>query len=440
MAARDNQADLIRNNESEAQMEYHIDFPEIGCYCCETFCTYYDEYEFHILPKDCVSEINVPAEINGIRVTEVYIDFQDNYISTALKKLTIPQYVRRIDRLNDLFEEVSIDYLEVELNKENPFFRIYDSVLYRQKMLLCALDRRKDSYEVLPRTRKIYYGAFADCVMRSVKLPPSVRIIQGHAFSGCENLSDIDIGSVRYIDSNAFCSCNIRELVVPPLLHTVSNWAFSYGVKRVVIPKTVEKICDSAFDGCEEIEVFDSISRDILSANSKDFELAVRSSENGELLYKIFIFEDDWALRKLLDEGFDKKDGFDFELYDSLFDKIKPNWDMYYYGDDVEEEFLIRRFRVCVDRLTYPHMLSESAENTYKIFLSEKKTDIVKCLIDTSDIERLRFCFERDMVSAENFDELLEYCVRQKKTEFTALLLDHKRKHFPGSLDDLHLE
>lgn len=420
-------------------MEYQIDFPEIGCYCCETFCTYRKEYEFHILPKDCVSEINVPAEINGIRVTEVYIDFQDAYISTALKRLTIPQYVRRIDGLNDLFKTASIDYLEVEPNKENPFFRIYDGVLYRQKMLLCALDRRKDSYEVLPRTRKIYYSAFADCVMRSVKLPPSVRIILGHAFSGCENLRYVDIGSVRNIDSNAFSCCNIRELVMPPLLHTVRHWAFSYGVRRVVIPKTVERIYDGAFDGCEEIEVFDNISRDILSANSKDFELAVRSSGNGELLYKIFIFED-WALHKLLEEGFDKTDGFDFELYDSLFDKITPNWDTYYYGDDVEEEFLIRRFRVCADRLTYPRMLSESAENTYKNFLSEKKTDIVKCLIDTSDIERLRFCFEREMVSAENFDGLLEYCVQQKKTEFTTLLLDHKRKYFPDPLDDLHLE
>ena len=52
MAARCDKAYPIRNKESDVQMEYHIDFPEIGRYCCKTFCT----ENFDELLDYCVSQ------------------------------------------------------------------------------------------------------------------------------------------------------------------------------------------------------------------------------------------------------------------------------------------------------------------------------------------------------------------------------------------------
>lgn len=80
-------------------MKKRVDFPEIGCYCRR----YYNAYTFHILPEKCTSEITVPSEVDGIPIRYVELDYEQERVSTALRKLVIPSGIRRIHTFTSFF-------------------------------------------------------------------------------------------------------------------------------------------------------------------------------------------------------------------------------------------------------------------------------------------------------------------------------------------------
>lgn len=144
--------------------------------------------------------------------------------------------------------------------------------------------------------------AFADSAVRSVKIPDSVREIEGMAFYNCSNLERINIpSSVTMINNSAFFGCkNLEFIEIPPNVYIDSNifrgtkwekdypgdfiivngvlikykgerskvvipdkvreigycaFAFSENLKEIVIPKTVKIIGVQAFANCENLEL-----------------------------------------------------------------------------------------------------------------------------------------------------------------------------------------
>ena len=133
----------------------------------------------------------------------------------------------------------------------------------------------------------IGFGAFAHCTdLTSVNIPNSVTVIGGDTFFWCRSLTSIVIpNSVTEIGNEAFCNCKgLTSLVIPNSVTEIAKDAFSYcsgltsivvesgnprydspndcnaiietasntlivGCENTIIPNTVTKIGDYAFDG-----------------------------------------------------------------------------------------------------------------------------------------------------------------------------------------------
>ena len=91
----------------------------------------------------------------------------------------------------------------------------------------------------------------------SIKTESGVISIGDRAFYGCENLSAMDLSSIRSIGENAFDGCKaLAELTLSDQLTTVKAGAFSgcASLKTVYLPATVEYLGRAAFSGCAGLE------------------------------------------------------------------------------------------------------------------------------------------------------------------------------------------
>lgn len=158
-----------------------------------------------------------------------------------------------------------------------------------------------EEIEIPEGVSSIEYHAFKDSMVRSVKLPESVRVIDFGAFDYCpnlerinipgsaeispysfqdsENLEFIDISPDAYIFQNVFrwtkwmknypndfivingvligYKGESEKVVIPDNVREIGINAFDWSefLKEVVIPKTVEIIDWNAFENCDNLEV-----------------------------------------------------------------------------------------------------------------------------------------------------------------------------------------
>ena len=85
---------------------------------------------------------------------------------------------------------------------------------------------------------------FYNCRLKSISIPPSVTKIGEIAFSGCSSLKSIIISKDNKVyDSREDCNA---------IIHTESNTLIR-GCKNTIIPASVTKIEDLAFEGCSSL-------------------------------------------------------------------------------------------------------------------------------------------------------------------------------------------
>ena len=107
--------------------------------------------------------------------------------------------------------------------------------------------------------KKIGKRAFADCVDIPFVMQGSFREIGEEAFSGCNALSEIDLADgMESLPYRAFFGCaSLRAVILPDSVRVISENAFeNCGLVYVVLPARLERIEDSAFDGCRLKNVF----------------------------------------------------------------------------------------------------------------------------------------------------------------------------------------
>jgi len=116
--------------------------------------------------------------------------------------------------------------------------------------------------------RKIGKGAFQDCpALIAVEIPEGVTDIGDSAFSGCRKLREITLPkSLRRLGQRAFFQCDtLREATVPGGLTELKDGAFAFCVSlnKVRLSSGLQSIGCSAFESClslEEISIPDSVS------------------------------------------------------------------------------------------------------------------------------------------------------------------------------------
>ena len=110
-------------------------------------------------------------------------------------------------------------------------------------------------------TEKIASHAFShNYTIKTLKLPDSVKEIDGRAFSDCGNLAQVDFGNgLETIDEHGFEFCpKLEEIELPASLTELGDGSFSFcGLKKVALPDNVKYTSgttqDYVFSGNEEV-------------------------------------------------------------------------------------------------------------------------------------------------------------------------------------------
>ena len=92
---------------------------------------------------------------------------------------------------------------------------------------------------------KINHGMFgSSTALQEIKIPDSVKTIEGLAFYECTSLSSVTMNFVETIGVRAFDKCRaLEEISLPSTLKTIGTLAFSNsGLKSISIP---ESVCDT---------------------------------------------------------------------------------------------------------------------------------------------------------------------------------------------------
>ena len=135
--------------------------------------------------------------------------------SQHLKNLDIPATVTDLELVPDSeryyfsrYFPKSLESFTVE--KDNPVYQSEDGLLYRGNALdCCPSSKAEELLKIREGTEIIEHYAFYDCdLIRSIRLPSSVREIQSIAFFGCKILENISsLSNVSQIEESAICYC-----------------------------------------------------------------------------------------------------------------------------------------------------------------------------------------------------------------------------------------
>lgn len=232
-----------------------------GTYGVLNYENYGDYIEIDGLNED-VTEVVIPAEIDGLPVTSIYsVAFLDR---TNLQSVTLPDTITHIGvnaftgtpwlegLLADNRYAVSNDILIAadkaqctgEIAVPDGVRIVADYVFEGCEELISA--------ELPDSVTTIGWGIFKDCTnLEEVTLSDGMTILSGATFYHCTSLNPVTIpDGVTEIDFNAFEGCtNLESVSIPEGVTVIGNSAFRGCEKlhSVSIPKSVTVMKDSVF-------------------------------------------------------------------------------------------------------------------------------------------------------------------------------------------------
>lgn len=231
--------------EEETQTEESTVDPDI-CEVYDDQLTYYinsggtitivSSYSTDTEGKD-ISEIEVPAEIDGRKVTEIGADcFRE---LAALKTVTLPDSVEILSPR----AFYSCTVLEKVNTPKN--LRVIDSsVFYSCEKL--------EEFDLPSGLESIGYQSFYGCqLIESFSIPKSCTEIGDYAFEGCIALEEINVD-----EKNSSYSSD-EGILFNKDKTTLIKYPEKYKETDYTVPKTVKRIENWAFIGCTELKSID---------------------------------------------------------------------------------------------------------------------------------------------------------------------------------------
>jgi hypothetical protein len=160
-----------------------------------------------------------------------------------------------------------------------PDFEVKDRVLVKY--------RGRNEEVLIPESlgiNRIGERAFAGNMLKSVKIPAGVDVIESRAFAGCSFLREVFLpNTVSVIGYRAFFNCGILETVnMPYSLRSIEGGAFfnCRSIRVMDMPSTLRSIGPRAFSGCTGFEILR------LSRRTRIGEHAFMGVPPGRISYK----------------------------------------------------------------------------------------------------------------------------------------------------------
>ncbi|GEM_PF-2152940 len=180
--------------------------------------------------------ISIPAQINGLPVTELgeyALSSYENYDLDSLTRIDLPDTLTKIGYKAFAGLEGVETFVIPDSVTEIGEAAFKDCYALKSIRLPAALKEIPedcfDNCNALETVRfatnavleKIGESAFDDCTsLKEIKLPESLKCIEDYAFGWCSALSKVNIPvSVRYIGSCAFHNTNLETVTIPRPTH-----------------------------------------------------------------------------------------------------------------------------------------------------------------------------------------------------------------------------
>ncbi len=137
-------------------------------------------------------------------------------------------------------------------------------VLYSEdRKILLRFNKRLRHYKIPEGVDTIAQGAFADCNIREIAFPKSMRVIGNAAFSGCKHLTTVSFNlGLKLIFDKAFDNCILlSEIFLPNSVSSIGSYRGCISLSRVKLPSYLTEIPTNAFKetALTEIVIPDSV-------------------------------------------------------------------------------------------------------------------------------------------------------------------------------------
>lgn len=366
-------------------------------------CNFHNIYlnpHIKVIPKEAFrdaifTEIFLPEGLERIEELAFY--------KAKGKSLVLPNNIKKIEKKVFVYARIeelilSDEIVEIEGNAFLRFSTTIDAFPKKLKRIgrYAFSDNQYLKGAILPEGLEVLEGGcFSDCyLLEEVRLPSTLKEIGLGCFDGCENLSEISLPEgLEKIGEDAFVRTSIKE---------------------ISLPKGVKELGIGAFNGIRKVEFYDDVRRkkdDSISSwetsffsesNYSETEIILKSAKTDEIIYR-FIYvpikeEIQGISTNLSSKLFGEDNSFDFETYDSLFEKLHD---------------IRRQVKVAFYRIKYPYFLSEKNKKRYEdyLFSLRGKRDVVFLALEDyhrKGREGLASYFRYNMLNRENMELLVE--------------------------------
>lgn len=242
------------------------------------------------------SDIVVPDEINGVKVTGFSMEF---FHPEKIKNLAFPESLKTLGNVLDMNEEselfTELSSLEtIEVDKGNKYYGSEHGVLYnldgettseeeKEKVLICY-PRKKAGTEFFIDGTTQHIARFAfykNANLKTVKIGKNVKYLSGfsessvqkitfqkrghrslflqpHAFEKCLKLTEINLPKgTKGIGEAAFKGCTaLKEIALPDGMRYIAKEGFTgcSALKNITLKDGLEEIGEQAFAYCKAVK------------------------------------------------------------------------------------------------------------------------------------------------------------------------------------------
>lgn len=200
------------------------------------------------------------------------------YNSANLKKVNIPKNVKFMG--NNPFAGCP----NIVVTSESPYFNLVDGILYNKdftRLIYYPISKTNERYEIKEGCRILGKHSFYLCDnLKEVVIPSSIIKLENNPFSGCTKINLINKSEYYHIDDSVIydkdyssvigCLNSIDTdcLVLKDVKRICRNSFWNCkGIKKIVLPETLESIGYNPFVSCSNIE-FESNSKNYVVYNN----------------------------------------------------------------------------------------------------------------------------------------------------------------------------
>ncbi len=241
-----------------------------------------------------------------------YVKFSSFSDCTNIKEFDLGKDVRELESINPgTIHPVNHKYFKtlekININSNNPYMISVDGVVYNKNktMLICyPCGREATEYTIangvksielscfsysknlekisIPNSLKtIGYNAFGNSGIVDLTIPDSVNLIEGDPFYDCKSLKTVKVGNgVTRIEAFSGCD-NLETIELGSNIECISG-NFNESLKTIIIPKSLKEIGSNVFENCYNLE------KVYYSGSESDWDkILIGSGNNGLFITNI---------------------------------------------------------------------------------------------------------------------------------------------------------